>query len=114
MLVTSIFAFPCNVFYPIKEKFQHLIRIEIVVCKSFQFGKGSNFVVCKGLTFYQTTKFFDDTELKALANNKTNAVEKMKCVLEWLENIVGKGENAGFQHFHLFPQCFQKASFLGL
>ena len=23
-----------------------------------------------------------------------------------LENIVGKGENAGNQHFHLFPQCF--------
>ena len=27
------------------------------------------------------------------------------------ENIVGKGENAGYQHFLLFPQCFQKASF---
>ena len=22
------------------------------------------------------------------------------------ENIVGKGENAGHQHFLLFPQCF--------
>ena len=22
------------------------------------------------------------------------------------ENIVGKGVNAGYQHFHLFPQCF--------
>ena len=22
------------------------------------------------------------------------------------ENIVGKGENAGYQHFLLFPQCF--------
>ena len=30
------------------------------------------------------------------------------------ENIVGKGENAGYQHFLLFPQCFQKASYLGL
>ena len=29
------------------------------------------------------------------------------------ENIVGKGENAGFQHFLLFPRCFQKLSFLG-
>ena len=28
-----------------------------------------------------------------------------------VENIVGKGENAGDQHFLLFPQCFQKASF---
>ena len=24
------------------------------------------------------------------------------------ENIVGKEENAGCQHFLLFPQCFQK------
>ena len=23
-----------------------------------------------------------------------------------LENIVGKGENAGYQHFFLFPQSF--------
>ena len=26
---------------------------------------------------------------------------------------MGKGENAGYQHFLLFPQCFQKLSFLG-
>ena len=30
------------------------------------------------------------------------------------KNIVGKGENAGYQHFLLFTQCFQKASFLTL
>ena len=27
-----------------------------------------------------------------------------------VENIVVKGENAGYQHFLLFPQCFEKAS----
>ena len=32
-------------------------------------------------------------------------------VFDQVENIVGKGENAGFQHFLLFPQCFQKATF---
>ena len=37
----------------------------------------------------------------------------MTCVTDWVENIVGKGENAGNQHFLLFPQCFQKASFPG-
>ena len=31
-----------------------------------------------------------------------------------VENIVGKGENAGYQHFLLFPQCFHKDSFPGL
>ena len=28
-----------------------------------------------------------------------------------VENIAGKGENAGYQHFLLFPQCFQKLPF---
>ena len=36
--------------------------------------------------------------------------EKLKFVMGWVENIMGKGENAGSQHFLLFPQCFQKAS----
>ena len=30
-----------------------------------------------------------------------------------VENIVEKGENAGYQHFLPFPQCFQKPSFSG-
>ena len=32
-------------------------------------------------------------------------------VFDRVENIVGKGEKAGYQHFLLFPQCFEKASF---
>ena len=39
--------------------------------------------------------------------------EILKFVLGRVENIVGKGENAGYKHFLLFPQCFQKASFSG-
>ena len=34
----------------------------------------------------------------------------MKVVLGMMENFVRKGENAGHQHFLLFPQCCQKAS----
>ena len=30
-----------------------------------------------------------------------------------VENIMGKGENAGYQDLLLSPQCFQKASFPG-
>ena len=37
----------------------------------------------------------------------------MICITDWAENIVGKGENAGCQHFLLFQQCFQKAPFPG-
>ena len=36
--------------------------------------------------------------------------QKLKIAFGRVENIVGKGENAGYQHFLLFPQCFQKAS----
>ena len=33
-----------------------------------------------------------------------------KFVVCKVENLVEKGENAGYQHFLLFQQCFQKAS----
>ena len=36
----------------------------------------------------------------------------MISVYDRIENIVGKGENAGYQHFLLVPQSFQKAFFL--
>ena len=53
-------------------------------------------------------------QLKALADDKIGLTQKLKSVLRRVENIVGKGEFAGYQHFLLFPQCFQKASSLGL
>ena len=39
--------------------------------------------------------------------------EKLKFVLGRVENFVGKGENAGHQHFLLSTQSFQKASYTG-
>ena len=54
------------------------------------------------------------SKLKAFADDKLSVIRKLKFVLGWVENIVGKGENAGFQHFLLFPQCFQKAHLSGL
>ena len=35
----------------------------------------------------------------------------MKSALERVENILGKGENAGYQHLFLFPKWFQKPPF---
>ena len=54
----------------------------------------------------------DLSEFKACADDKLSLTQKLKFVLGTVENIVGKGENAGFQHFLLFPQCFQKLSFV--
>ena len=56
-------------------------------------------------------KFLDRSKLKAFVDNKMKVTEKIKFVLEMVENIVGKGENADYQHFLLFPQYFQKVSF---
>ena len=48
-------------------------------------------------------------KLKAYADDKLNVTQVMKVVFHRIANIVGKEENAGYQHFLLFPQCFQKA-----
>ena len=63
------------------------------------------------LHFTPNYKFFNLSKLKAFADNKINVTKKLKFVTERVENIVGKGETAGYQHFLLFPQCFQKDSF---
>ena len=42
-----------------------------------------------------------------------NVTKKLKFGMGRVENIVRKGENAGYQHFLLFPQCFQKSSSQG-
>ena len=58
-------------------------------------------------------KILDVTKLKAFADDKINAAQMMISVCDRVESIVGKGENSGYQHFLLFSQCFQRASFLG-
>ena len=58
-------------------------------------------------------KILDWSKLEAFADDKLNVAKITISVFESVENIVGKGENAGYQHFLLFLQCFQEASFLG-
>ena len=41
-------------------------------------------------------------------------VETAEFDFESVENIVGKGENAAYQHFLLFQQSFQKPALPGL
>ena len=56
-------------------------------------------------------KILDATKLKAFADDKLNVAKMMISLFDGVENTMGKGENAGYQHFLLFPQCFQEASF---
>ena len=53
------------------------------------------------------------SRLIAFADNNLDVAQIAKFFSYRVENIVEKGENAGFQHFLLFPQCFQKVSFSG-
>ena len=60
-----------------------------------------------------TDKILDMTKLEAFEDDKINVAQMMIPVFDKVETAVGKGENAGYKHFLLFQQCFQKASFLG-
>ena len=53
------------------------------------------------------------TKSKAFADDKLNIAKMAISPYEGVENTVGKGENAGYQHFLLFQQCFPKPSSSG-
>ena len=53
----------------------------------------------------------DLSKFTAFADDKRVLTQKSQFVLGRVEDIVGKGENAGYQHFLFFPQCFQKFPF---
>ena len=68
-------------------------------------------------TFYESfnslpnDKIWDQSNLKAFADDILNVVQMTISIADWIENIAGKGENAGYQHFLFFPQCFLKGDF---
>ena len=51
-------------------------------------------------------KILNVTKLKAFADDKSNAAKIANSLCNRVENAVGKGENDGNQHFHLFLHCF--------
>ena len=86
-----------NKFYSLKLKFAD---------NNFKFDEnGSKFSNSTSEPFnsWPNDKILDWSTLKAFADNKINVTEKLKFVLGQVENIMEKGENAGNQHFLLFP-----------
>ena len=51
--------------------------------------------------------------MKAFADDKLNVARAMISLIDRIENTVGKDENAGYQHFLHFVQCFPKPPTLG-
>ena len=58
-------------------------------------------------------KILDSSKLKEFANDNFKFDENGRKLSIWVENTVGKEEIARYEQFLLFPQCFQKACFLG-
>ena len=67
------------------------------------------------LTVYQGTKFLTSPS-KEFADDNFKFDEIRRKLSKQVENTVGKGEIARYEHneqFLLFPKCFQKACFPG-
>ena len=58
-------------------------------------------------------KFLDMPKLKVFADDILNVANMTISLYDRAENTLGKGENADYQHFLLFPQCFPKPSLFG-
>ena len=65
--------------------------------------------VISSLTLYHTDKKFGCPNSKHFADEKFIVSQNMKFVFHRVENIVGKGGNAGYQHFLPFPQVFLRS-----
>ena len=57
-------------------------------------------------------EILDETKLKAFRDDKFNIAKMTIFLVDRVGGTVGKGENAGHQHFVLFPQFFPKRSSL--
>ena len=85
------------------------MRQNVVLC-----GNGLINVARLHILTFPTKQNWDQANLKAFADNKLNVTKMIISVCDRVENIVGKRRNCLYRQFLLFPQCFQKASFLDL
>ena len=66
------------------------------------------------LILYQAIFFWTGPNSQHLQKTKLNAAKIMISVINRVENKVGKGKKAGYQHFLLLPECFQNPIVSGL
>ena len=79
----------------------------IHVCPRFHQPKGtSDFLFYCPINPSPNDKFLHSFKLKAAADDNFNIFHRVQFFFDRVKNIVGKGENAVYQHFLLFAQCF--------
>ena len=114
MLVTRIISISHSVFYSKREfiitttvNLSSLNALNLVLSNILLFVKGLKHSGCL-VNHLPNNKFFDVTKLKAFADYKLNVARMIIFLFDRAEYTVGKGRNAGYQHFLLFLQCFPK------
>ena len=101
-IMSSLFH---RVFYPFGEFPAIFTKFKFVVFKLFHFGRVKILSSEKGLINYQDLN--PKSQHKILDSSKTSADDKIKNDANEskfhniIRNIVGKGENSGFQYFLL-------------
>ena len=66
------------------------------------------------VTYLKDDEILSFSKLKAFVENNFNVAQMGQYFFDIVKYIVEKGENAGFQHFLLFPQCIQKSLKVGI
>ena len=119
MLVTSNFSFSHSVFKRLvlqTHENQGLFGKGLTATFQLSSEASLNYAASKWYIRDWVNPLADDkilglSKLKAFADDKLNVTQTITVVFHRIENIVGKGENAGYRYFLLLPQCFQKAFF---
>ena len=65
------------------------------------------------MKFLPDDQNLDQSKFKAFADNKFQVAKMPRFVHDGIKIIGRKGENAGNQHFLLFPQCFNRLLSMG-
>ena len=108
---TSIFSDPC--FRSFTQILLNLVFRQVLRTKSnVQCDLRLTHMYARTMSFnlLPNDKILDKSKLEAFADDKLNIAKMTSSLFDGVENTVGKGENAGHQHFLLFPQCFPKPS----
>ena len=74
------------------------------------FWIGPKIVVWYSVNPLPDDRILDWSKLTAFADDKFKVTKMRFSLFGRVENTGGKGENAGYQHFLLFLQCFPKPS----
>ena len=107
---SSIFSFSQNAFYPFQGTFKILGCIYCIVLSASDLDL-SKILFTKDFTKQQNLRL---VQIESICRRQNKCEKNLEICFGKGRNIVGKEENDGYQHFLLFPQCFEKASFSGL